>query len=62
VVAHAEPPIEGNGVLEYLDLGGIDFDGRHQDTLSWRWTRSSSNSSSSSILDDLRNWLICEAA
>jgi hypothetical protein len=32
VVVHAEPPIEGDGVLECLDLSGIDFDGRHQDT------------------------------
>jgi hypothetical protein len=32
VVVHAEPPIEGDGVLKCLDLGGIDFDRRHQDT------------------------------
>src|SRR5918994_1378348 len=34
VVVHAEPPIEGDGVLECLDLSGIDFDRRHQDTLT----------------------------
>lgn len=34
VVMHAEPLIERDGVLECLDLSGIDFDGRHHDTLS----------------------------
>jgi hypothetical protein len=42
-VVHAEPPIEGDGVLECLDLSGIDFDGRHQDTFLARWTQCASN-------------------
>ena len=36
VVVHGEPPVELDGGLERLDVGGIDFDGRHQETRSRR--------------------------